>query len=170
MKKLIYIILGFIIGAALTYYFCPREKIDMCEILVKVPKDTITVVEATKLSDNWAKYNKTDIDSLIDVEGPRKKTRSVLWSLDEVNEYLVYAKAQSDSLGYTMSGVRVYLGNYGKNATPPRKNRNTMFIVPTGNKKTSKASSVNLFLQTPPYNIPVPPLNRGTGGDGGYPE
>lgn len=169
MKKLAYIILGFIIGALLTYKFCPREAVDASGISYKTPKDTITVAQATKLSDNWAKYNPTEMDSLIEVEGSKKATRSVWWSIKDVNEYLVYAKAKSDSLGYNMTGIRVYLGNYGKNADTSKKNRNTMFIVPTGVSTISKASSINLFLPPSDRDIPTPPLNNGGGSGNGYP-
>ena len=169
MKNLIYIILGFILGVVITYYLFPREKVALPEITVRAPKDTISVTEAIKLSNNWANNNKTEIDSLIDVEGSRKKTRSVSWSLDEINEYLTYAQAESDTLGYTMTGVRVYLGNYGKEAKPPRKNRNTMFIVPTGHKNISKASNAPNFTVFKDEDIPAPPLNRGSGGNDGYP-
>lgn len=172
MKKLGSIILGFIIGAVLTYYFCPRPEGDMPTMHAenKIPKDTISVAQAKILSNNWEKNNQTEIDSTIELEGSKKKTRSVWWSLDEVNEYLTYAKAKSDSLGYTMTGVRVYLGNYGNVKNPTKKNRNTMFIVPTGPRKTSKASSLNVFLPPTDNDIPTPPLNDGTGGNGGYPQ
>ena len=172
MKKLGPIILGIIIGAVLTYYFCPRPIDDMHTVGAEknVPKDTISVAEAKVLSKNWGQNNATEVDSILDVEGSKKKIRSVWWSLKDVNEYLTYAKAKSDSLGYTMTGVRVYLGNYGKNPNPVKKNRNTMFIVPTGPRKTSKASSLNIFLPPTDHDIPTPPLNAGTGGDNGYPQ
>ena len=64
MKKLIYVILGFIIGAVLTYYFCPRAVQNMTEISKKVPKDTISVAEAKILSNNWEQNNPTEIDSI----------------------------------------------------------------------------------------------------------
>jgi hypothetical protein len=172
MKKLGPIILGIIIGAVLTYYFCPRQSDDKPTMHVesKIPKDTITVAQAKILSKNWEQNNPTEVDSTLEVEGSKKKIRSVWWSLDEVNEYLVYAKAKSDSLGYNMTGIRVYLGNYGKNADVSKKNRNTMFIVPTGVSIISKASSINLFSPPSDGDIPAPPLNNGTGGDGSYPQ
>ena len=170
MKKLGLIILGFIIGVVLTYFFCPRQGSgNPIEHGYVAPKDTVSVKEAKVLSDNWAKCNATQIDSIIHVVGSRNVTRSVEWSLEEINEYLVYAKAKSDSLGYTMTGVRVYLGNYGDVKDPTKKNRNTMFIVPTGPRNTSKASSLNIALPPHDEDIPAPPLNNAAGGEGGYP-
>lgn len=172
MKKIGLILFGFIIGAVLTYKFCPRpiDGPTTVDAKYKVPKDTITIAQAKLLSKNWTNNNATEIDSLLDVEGSRKKMRSVWWSLKDVNEYLVYAQEKSDSLGYKMTGVRVYLGNYGKNEKPGKKNRNTMFIVPTGPKSTSKASALNVFLPPSKGDIPTPPLNNGNGGEGGYPQ
>ncbi|MCF7560838.1 hypothetical protein L3X39_09325 [Sabulilitoribacter multivorans] len=170
MKKLTYIILGFIIGAVLTYYFCPRpDNLNAMDSKVKIPKDTISVAEAKQFSKNWEERNPIEIDSTIEVEGARKVTRSVKWPLEEINDYLIYAKAKSDTLGYNMTGVRVYLGNYGENAEPSKKNRNTMFIVPTGKKKKSEASMNPLNFQGDDEDILVPPLNNGSGGPNGYP-
>ena len=135
-----------------------------------IPKDTITVAQAKILSKNWEQNNPLEVDSTLEVEGSNKKIRSVWWSLEEVKEYLHYAKSKSDSLGYKMTGVRVYLGNYGKDPDPFKKNRNTMFMVPTGAKKQSKASSLNIFLPPQDPDIPAPPLNEGQGGNEGYPQ
>lgn len=170
MKKLGPIIVGFIIGALLTYFFCPRPDGEMhtMDTKIKIPKDTISVAEATKLFKNWQQNNPTEIDSTIEVEGSRKKITNVAWSLSEVREYLDYAEAESDTLGFEMTGIRVYMGNYGKNPDAALKNRNTLFIVPTGNKKSSKASVLNISLQNG-EDVPVPPLNKGTGGGNEYP-
>lgn len=172
MKKLGPIILGIIIGALLTYYFCPRPINELPTAVAKkgIPKDTISVAEAKLYSANWAKNNETKIDSTLEVEGSKKKMQSVWWSLDDVNEYLAYAKAKSDTLGYTMTGVRIYLGNYGNTKKVIKKNRNTMFIVPTGPRNTSKASSLNINFLVKEGDIPAPPLNEGSGGDGAYPQ
>lgn len=170
MKNFIILLLGLVIGALLTYFFCPRNAGNMNNnhISEKAPKDTISVAEATSLFKNWQKNNPTEIDSLIDVEGPRKITTNVAWSLDVVKEYLAYAEAKADTLGFKMTGITVYMGNYGKNLNPKKKNRNTLFIVPTGVKNTSKASSFYNFAQDD-GKLPIPPLNNGGGGGEPYP-
>ena len=166
MKKLIYIILGFIIGALLTYYFCPRFE-QLPAKIVK-PKGVITVEQAKALNDNWTIHRKPAVDSAAKKQGRKQDDRSTYWDLEEIENYLGYAKHYSDSLGYKMTGIRVYLGEYGENAGQTKKNLTTMFIVPTGDKIKSEASSFYLNYRGSD-GIPVPPLNNGTGGDGSYP-
>ncbi|WP_405292852.1 hypothetical protein [Algibacter sp. Ld11] len=171
MKNLVCIILGFVIGAALTYYFCPRP-LEGAVAEIDNPTGTITILEATELSANWEKNNPKEIDSTIELDdnSKRKPMRSVMWSLKNIEDYIAFAEKESDSVGYTMTGLRVYLGNYGKNGKPGKKNRNTMFVVPTGHKKTDKASSLNIsFFGDADDDIPVDPLNEAGGGETGYP-
>lgn len=169
MKKLIYIILGFIIGAILTYYFCPRQIEQIPAKIVK-PKGVIKPEEAKELNANWTLYRKAAVDSAAQKQGRNQDDRSTWWSLEDIENYLVYAKNQSDSLGYDMTGVRIYLGVYGNNAGQTKKDYTTMFIVPTGDKLKSQASSSLGFM--PPQsgeNVPgADPLNGGTGGKTSY--
>lgn len=175
MKKLGLISVGVIIGALLSYFFIPKAadtnkipQITKAEKKVTAPKDTISIKEATKLFKNWQKNNKTEIDPTIEVEGSRTKTTNVAWSLKDVRAYLDFAEARADSLGFTMTGIRVYEANYGKNPNRALKNRNTLFIVPTGGKKLSKASIFNILIQGD-GNLPIPPMNHGGGGQGEFP-
>jgi len=166
MKKNLYLILGFIIGAVLTYYFCPRQIEESKPIgKIEKPKGVISVEEAKQLNDNWTNYRKKVVDSVVQRRGRKRDARSVYWDLEEVEQYLQYAKHYSDSLGYEMTGIRVYLGVYGKNSGPAKKNLTTMFIVPTG-KKTDSKSSMNPFNFT--EEPLVPPLNNGAGGEEPY--
>lgn len=174
MKKLLYLFLGIIIGSIVTYYFCPKDatsKMPTIEkMAVKPPKDTISIAEATKYSQNWGKYNPTEIDSTLEFEGPRKQTLSVWWSIEDINEYLAYAEYGADSLGYTFTGLRVYFANYGNDtAKLTKRHRNTLFIAPTGQENKAMASSLNISLPPTDDNIPLPPLNVGSGGTGEYP-
>jgi hypothetical protein len=167
MKKLSYIILGIGIGALATYYFCPRTiENKESEIKIVKPKGVITPLQAKGLNENWTTERKQANDLAAKIHGRVVDNRSAWWSLEDVNNYLLYSKTQSDSLGYDMTGIRVYLGVYGKNAGPATKDLTTMFLVPTG--KSSKASS---FMFPPSIgDLPVNPLNDGQGGQGGYPQ
>lgn len=170
MKKLAYIILGFIIGAVLTYYFCPRpDDTEAMDTKIVKPKGVISVKEAKVLNTNWTDFRKAAVDSAAKKQGRNKDNRSTYWSLEDIENYLLYAKAQSDTLGYDMTGIRVYLGVYGKNAGQSKKDLTTMFIVPTGKKSHSKAGMLNYNFQRD-QDIPGDPLNEGNGGNGGYPD
>src|SRR5690606_24060430 len=155
MKNLTYIILGIIIGGLLTYYFCPRV-----EPIVKIvkPKGVITVEQAKVLNDNWTIHRKPAVDSAAKKQGREQDDRSTYWDLEDIENYLGYAKNYSDSIGYTMTGIRVYLGEYGENAGETKKNLTTMFMVPTIKKAKSQASSVYINLQGRGGSN-VPPLN-----------
>ncbi|WP_194768671.1 hypothetical protein [Tamlana sp. I1] len=169
MKKLAYAILGFIVGAFLTYYFCVKPvAANETETKIVKPKGLITIDEAKELNNNWTEFRQKAVDSAAAKQGRKKDNRSTEFSLEEIENYLAYAKNQSDSLGYTMTGVRVYLGVYGKNAGQTKKNLSTMFIVPTGNKSKAKAATLNLSFFGDDEDIPVSPLNRGQGGEGSY--
>ena len=171
MKKLSYIILGFLIGALATYYLCPRSVQETAtEVKIIKPKGVISVKEAIALNDNWTTERQKAVDSAAEKHGRKKDDRSTWWSLDDVENYLAYAKNQSDSLGYNMTGVRVYLGVYGKNAGQSKKNLTTMFVVPTGKKAEANASMSPLNFKKDNDNVPgVNPLNGGTGGGDGFP-
>ncbi|MDO5971007.1 hypothetical protein Q4Q35_14460 [Flavivirga aquimarina] len=175
MKKLSYIILGFIIGAVLTYYFCPKSidtetmetKVKTAEELVR-PDGAIEQDYAQKLNKNWTEYREPAVDSAAQRQGREKDNRWTEWSLEELEEYLVYSQGMADLLGYKMNGVRVYLGVYGEDSGPKKKNLTTMFIVPRGKKKQEAASMIPFSFQNRNKNLPIDPLNDGNGGSGGY--
>jgi len=167
MKQLSYIILGFIIGALLTYYFCPR--VVQPPVKIVKPKGVITVEQAKVLNDNWTLHRKPAVDSAAKKQGREQDDRSTYWDLEDIENYLGYAKNYSDSLGYTMTGIRVYLGEYGENAGQTKKNLTTMFVVPTGHKAKSEASTLYVNYRDDD-GMPVPPLNKGDGGNTGYPQ
>ncbi|WP_406683753.1 hypothetical protein N1F78_13830 [Seonamhaeicola sp. MEBiC1930] len=171
MKNLRPLILGIIIGALATYFFCPRqagkeENVVTAEILK--PKGVITVEQALELNDNWTKYRKPAVDSCITAQTQGKikvDDRSVGWSVKDIKDYLIYAETEADKFGYSMDSIRVYLGVYGANA-PHKANYTTMFIAPKGQKLTAEASSIPFVL---PTQFPgTPPLNDGSGGDDDY--
>lgn len=173
MKKLSLIILGFIIGALATYFFCPRQMDDMPEMKTKIvkPKGVITPVQAKALNDNWTKYRKAAVDSAAQRQGREKDDRSAWWSVDAIENYIAYSKHQTDSLGYKLTGLRVYLGVYGNNAGQAKKNLTTMFVVPTIKGTTAKASTNPFsFVQREEDCPECLPLNAGSGGGSGYPK
>lgn len=167
MKKTSLFLLGIIIGAFATYFFCPRQVDTHVEKIVK-PKGVINQEAAKELNANWTLHRKQAVDSAAQKQGRKKDDRSVWWSLEDVENYLAYAKNQADSLGYDMNGIRVYLGVYGKNAGQAKKDLTTMFLVPTG--KISKSQASSIILSFSDSDLPINPLNDGQGGSDGYPQ
>lgn len=176
MKKLSYTILGFIIGAVLTYYFCPRNpELDVMETKIKIaeefekPDGLIELDYAQELNKNWTEYREAAVDSAAQRQGRKKDNRWTSWKLKDIKNYLAYSKAEAKKLGYNMTGIRVYLGVYGDHAGSRKKNLTTMFIVPTGKKSHDNASMMPFNFQGDDEDIPLLPLNNGHGGSGGYP-
>ncbi|MFD1613749.1 hypothetical protein [Gelatiniphilus marinus] len=168
MKKLSYIILGIIIGALATYYYCPRQIDDGATEIVK-PKGVITPDQAMALNNNWTKYRKAAVDSAAARQGREIDDRSTWWSIKNIENYIAYSKKQTDSLGYTITGLRVYLGVYGENAGRTKRNLTTMFVVPTVKKAKDKASMNPFAFQDEDEEDceECEPLNEGGNGGGG---
>ena len=166
MKKFLLLLVGFVLGAlAMYYYCCTKIEKPVEKLAIVKPKGLITPDQAKALDANWTKSRKRAVDSA----AGRPDNRSSWWSLEDIQNYITYAKNQSDSLGYQMNGIRVYLGVYPGNAPNGKADYTTMFMVPTGRKMHSD-SNFNLFnvlMQTNEGDIP--------GGDGlndggnGYP-
>lgn len=168
MKKLGLLILGFALGALATYYFCPRTVGDQDDV-IKKPKGVITSAFANNLNNNWTKYRKPAVDSCAALGGHKQDDRSVWWSAKELENYFKYAKKLNDSLNNKITGYRIYLGVYGEESGPDKCDLTTMFIVPTGYKNTSKASSLNLLLPPSDPDLKEPLFNDGSGGQNGHP-
>ncbi|MGM5471124.1 hypothetical protein ACS386_12670 [Flavobacteriaceae bacterium LMO-SS05] len=141
MKKLVLLIFGFILGALAMYFYCcvDAQKPDKGGAITK-PSGLITPIQAEALNANWTKSRKKAVDSA----AGRPDNRSSWWSLVDLQNYLTYAEHQADSLGYTMDGVRVYLGVYTRNAPNGKADYTTMFMIPTGRKAHSE-SNVSVF-------------------------
>ncbi len=169
MKKLSYIILGFLIGAVITYYFCPRAIDGTEPPIVEEPDGLIEMDKAEKLNNNWTEYREPAVDSAAQQQGRKKDNRWTEWSVDEIKKYVIYSEYKANKLGYDITGFRVYLGVYGDNAGQNKKNLTTMFIVPRGKKSHDKAGMIPFNLRGNEEDVPVRPLNRGNGGNGGYP-
>jgi len=158
MKNLGSLILGLIIGALVMYFYSNNLNGSHVTDPIIKPRGVITPNQAIVLDSTYNSRHTLISDSIV----KRPDNRSSWWSLDDVTNYIDYAKNQSDSLGYNMSGLRVYLGAY-----PTSKNQvgyTTMFMVPTGDVKMvdgSKgfAASANTDIEG------ANPLNMGTAGN-----
>jgi hypothetical protein len=131
MKKLGLIILGAIIGALVMYYFCCENVGSMDSITPTTePKGLITPKEAMVLDQAYNIKHRIINDSLYKKSTDGGDNRSSWWSVEDMQNFIDHAENQAGELGYTMNGLRIYLGAYPNSATDT--GLTTMFIVPTG--------------------------------------
>ncbi len=167
MKKPVLLLLGIAIGVGVSYFYFNRqeaattsEEATMARAIVK-PKGVITPAQAKVLNNNWTKGRKKAVDSA----AGRPDNRSSWWSLKDIRDYLEYAENQTKELGYSMNGIRIYLGVYEGNAPNGKADYATLFWVPTGKKSKSEGSMLNFTLQGGDDDIPGgDPLNQGGTG------
>lgn len=160
MKNFFIFLVGLIIGAAAVYFYCC--KLDLGEGITE-PNGIIKPAEASALDKSFDSRHQLISDSIVG----RPDNRSSWYSLSDMRNYLNYAENQAKGMGYTMNGIRVYLGAYP--ATANEVGYTTMFFIPTGNKTTAK-SSMNPFNFAPQLNNPDIPGGSGlNGGEPGHP-
>lgn len=170
MKNFGLFILGVVLGALVVYFYCCNDfgVTDPPEVLE--PKGLITPKEAMVLDEAYnLRYNIIN-DSLFK-NSETGDNRSSWWSIENIKNYIDYAENQAGELGYTLDGLRLYLG-----AHPDLDGEiglTTMFFIPTGTKNISQG---NLFpsLQIGSGDIPGGDgLNFGQNGvppDANYPQ
>ncbi|WP_040280164.1 hypothetical protein [Psychroserpens damuponensis] len=141
MKKLVLIILGFILGALAMYFYCVnnQSKDNMTE--TPTPSGIINPEEITTLTEAYnPRYDTVTKAFFRGV--PDGDNRSSWYSLEDLRNYLTIAEKQANGLKYNMDGVRIYLG--AKAATGKAPGYTTMLFVPTGTPMTSEGKILNL--------------------------
>lgn len=154
MKNFGLFILGAIIGASAVYFYCCNDfdVTDPPEIVE--PKGLITQKEAKVLDEAYNLRHNIISDSLFK-NTETGDNRSSWWPIENIQNYITYAENQAGELGYTLDGLRLYLGAHPD--ADGETGLTTIFFIPTGTKNTSQGS-VFPSLQSGSEDIP--------GGDG----
>jgi hypothetical protein len=158
MKNLLLLIFGILIGGLATYFYCCYES---PEEGIIAPSGIITPEEAKTLDQAFNSRHQLISDSIV----KRPDNRSSWYSLEDMRNYLDYAENETKGMGYTMDGIRLYLGAY-----PDVKGQvgyTTMFFIPTGYQATSKGNMtfLNFLAQGGKGDIPgAPGFNEGEAG------
>ena len=164
MKKLLILLLGVAIGIAISYFH--YQSSDHAEEskeelkAVSAPKGIITEEQGKVLDAAFNSRHQLISDSIV----KRPDNRSSWYSLEDMRDYLNYAEAETRTLGYTMNGVRIYLGAHPNGGGLV--GYTTMFLVPTGTKGVSEGSMLNFSFQGGGDIPGGPGLND---GDDGFP-
>lgn len=135
---------------------------------MKKPTNLITKEEATELSKRFAKKNK-----LISRSIGKPGNCSTWYSLEELEEYIAYIKAESTAKGYNIDGIRFYMGSYSKsNSSKEKQKQTTIFLAPTGDKVAQEKTIAMAAPTSSPDIEEIEPFNRGNDGwppNGVYP-
>jgi len=157
MKKIILLLLGIAIGFGICYFYFNNET--TTESMTK-PKGVITPAEAKVLDQAFSLRHQLISDSIV----KQPDNRSSWYSLTDLRDYLNYAENQAKELGYTMDGVRVYLG-----AHPTVKGQvgyTTMFFIPTGYESVAEGNMLGFSTRGGGKDIPGGGgMNAGGDGD-----
>ncbi|MFT4612272.1 MAG: hypothetical protein ACI8QQ_002594 [Psychroserpens sp.] len=167
MKKLVLVILGFLLGALAMYYYCNNNNNNNYQTMNEMketptPTGIITPSEIKTLTEAYNPRYDT-ISETIFRGVPGGDNRSSWYSLEDLRNFLTLAEEQAQDLKYNMDGVRVYLG-----ANPALKNKpgyTTLLFVPTGTPMTSEGNMLNLAIQG---GLGGPDIPGGNGLDRGH--
>ncbi|MBA6152472.1 hypothetical protein [Gelidibacter maritimus] len=147
MKNFVILILGVAIGGLAVYFYCCQSK---TELIVSAPKGLISADQAKALDQAYNARHRLISDSLVKREGG--DNRSSWYGLDEVRNYLNYAEKDAKEKGYTMNGIRLYLGAHPIENDKP--GYTTVFFIPTGTPNKANAALVNFSMQSDGGDIP----------------
>jgi hypothetical protein len=139
MKRLVVLFLGITIGVGISYLYFNGQEDSLYKEIEK-PKGVISPDGAKMLSQAFNTRHRLISDSIV----KRPDNRSSWYALSDMRNYLDYAENQAKELGYTMNGIRVYLGTHA--LTKQGAGLTTMFFVPTGQKLVSQGSMLNISL------------------------
>jgi hypothetical protein len=142
MKKFGLLILGIILGALAMYFYCSKD-VNMMEEppTIKPPAGIITPAQITVLTQAFNPRHKLISDSIFK-NAKTQDNRSSWYKLEDIEDYIKYAKQQAAENNQTMDGLRLYLGAYPNNGDEP--GLTTLLFVPTGFDNTSEGSFFSL--------------------------
>ncbi|MDN3492984.1 hypothetical protein [Winogradskyella bathintestinalis] len=139
MKNFGLFVLGIMLGALAMYFYFNQNQDMITE--PKKPSGLITPEEIRTLDQAYNERYKIINDSLFK-NSKAEDNRSSWYKLDEIENYLAYAKHQAKEKGYTLNGLRLYLGAYPD--TNEGKGLTTLFFVPTGYENKSDGNFLSL--------------------------
>ncbi|WP_178985481.1 hypothetical protein [Winogradskyella helgolandensis] len=142
MKKFGSLILGILLGAlAMYYYFNNNQDMTTEPPTIKPPSGIITPEEIKTLDQAYNERYEIINDSLFK-DSKTGDNRSSWYKLEDIENYLAYAKQQAKENGNTLDGLRLYLGAHPD--TKEEEGLTTLLFVPTGYKNTSEGSFISM--------------------------
>jgi len=143
MKNFGLLILGIILGALAMYFYCSKNDINMIEEppTVKPPSGIISPAKIRSLTQEYNERYNIINDSLF--KGSKTgDNRSSWYKLEDIDNYLTYAKQQAKDSSCVLNGLRLYLGAYP--TIDGELGLTTLLFVPTGYENKSEGSFFSL--------------------------
>ncbi|MEE1898293.1 hypothetical protein GN157_03930 [Flavobacterium rakeshii] len=123
------------------------------------PRQLISFSKAKELSANFVAQKKGKHVTL----SGQEDANAIWFSLEELEKFVEYIKTEGNNQGFTVDGVRIYLGVYSDNETVGKAGFTTMFMSPTGYQSNTgnpgSGGNISQDLTT------VSPLNYGSMGN-----
>lgn len=120
------------------------------------PSQLITVDKARELNQN---FNQLRLMNSNDAN-------AVWYSLQELENYISYIKAEGNQKGYIVDGIRFYMGVYPASEPNGRAGFSTIFLSPTGQQVQTDGVKTTLAQINGSQDITViKPLNFGSMGN-----
>ncbi|WP_442845530.1 hypothetical protein [Leeuwenhoekiella sp. H156] len=135
------------------------SDLEMNSVALRRPNGVIPIKQAKLLDRTFKETRQPALAEKLGVED----NRSCWWSIDDLEDYIAYARAEALAQGYELSGLRIYTGAYPKSHSDKKMaGFATMFIVPTGNSTIQQAGFMLFpFSQEEKTDLEIDPLNMG---------
>lgn len=139
MKNFGLLILGIILGALAMYFYSQNNEGEPMETppTIQPPSGIISPKKISSLTQAYDERYNIINDSLFK---PKKieDNRSSWYKLEDIENYIAYAKQQATDNNQTLDGLRLYLGAYPTVDSVP--GLTTLLFVPTGYDNKSEGS------------------------------
>lgn len=143
MKNFGLLILGIILGALATYFYCNKDVDSMSgPPTITEPSGLIKPDKIKSLTQAYNQRHKIITDSLFK-NAKTEDNRSSWFKLEDIENYLTYAKQQAKDNNHVLDGLRLYLGAY-PTLDKDNPGLTTLLFVPTGYEKKSEGSFFSL--------------------------
>ncbi|QNK78071.1 hypothetical protein H7F37_03020 [Winogradskyella sp. PAMC22761] len=139
MKNIGLLIIGFIVGALVVFLYNSNNYKAAKYTVSKPPSGVISPDEIKMLSQEYNERYKIINDWLFK-DSKTGDNRSSWYKLEDIENYLAYAKQQAIDNGNTLDGLRLYLGAHPD--TNEEEGLTTLFFVPTGYNNTSEGGFI----------------------------
>lgn len=126
------------------------------------PQQLISVETAKTLNSN---YNAKRADLHLKAIGT-EDANAIWYSLEELENYIEYIKSEGEQQGFSVDGIRFYLGVYPETEQKGKAGYTTIFLSPTGQSvEESKLEKMEINAGDSQDITSIEPLNFGSMGN-----